>query len=172
MSNVIYDAQPSYGGLSPVFIILLLVYAALIIYYIYGWIKKADIGFKIFFAIAILILTLVISSSIYTHIESKSSVYGKYKSGDYSIVEGEIYNYNIPADPGRHSDVFYVGDCEFIVPGFTTIWGYPLRQKDGGILKDGMRVKIYYVKYKFDNVMMRLEVLDEIEPQSTINTTQ
>ncbi len=64
-------------------------------------------------------------------------------------------------DGSQRPDTFTVEDVEFMAPEFTAIWGDPLRRADGGILQDGMNVSIYYVPYKFENVIMRLEVLSE-----------
>ena len=55
-------------------------------------------------------------------------------------------------------DSFLVDNVRFEIPCFTTPWGYPLRQQDGGILKEGMYVKIYYVSYKYENVIMKVEI--------------
>lgn len=57
-------------------------------------------------------------------------------------------------------DRFCVGDVEFFVPGFVSPWGYPLKNVDGGILKDGIRVRICYIEYKFENVIMKLEIIE------------
>ena len=56
-------------------------------------------------------------------------------------------------------DYFLVNDIEFQVPVFVSAWGYPLKKIDGGILENGMYVKIYYIKYKSENVIMKIEHL-------------
>ena len=57
-------------------------------------------------------------------------------------------------------DLQIEADRTVSVPGFVSAWGYPLKHADGGILEDGKRERIYYVPYKFENVIMRIESID------------
>ena len=85
-------------------------------------------------------------------------VYSEYQKGNAQIVEGEVSEYHANLEQNNLPDFFLVDNVRFEIPCFTTPWGYPLRQQDGGILKEGMYVKIYYVSYKYENVIMKVEI--------------
>lgn len=160
MSNVIYEAEPDRGGVSPAFIIVCVMTIALIIYIIVKW-RVMDIPARCFICFIATFLCFVIGCCIYTLIDSRDQVYDKYVAGDYLTVEGIIEDYTL-AEEGEAQlpDRFYVDGVRFSVPGFVSGWGYPLKQVDGGVLENGKHVRIYYVPYKFENVIMKLEVLD------------
>lgn len=156
MNTILYEAEPFYG-INPVFIIFLLIIALMSVLLIIFW-KKVDIGVKIFISIIILLLVLICFCQIYVSIDARNKVYNKYQSGQYLVVEGVISNYTVADDwEPNLPDSFCVNDIEFKVPGFVSPWGYPLKQIDGGVLDNGMNVKIYYIEYKNENVIMRIE---------------
>ena len=159
MYNLIYEAKPFYG-VKPVFVIFSLVAIFVTLYLILSW-GKFDTGDRIFFSIISAVMLLVVFSQVYTAIDAKHKVYNAYVSGEYLTVEGVISEYTL-AEEGQPNlpDDFYVNDVSFSVPGFVSIWGYPLKQVDGGILKDGIYVRICYIPYKFENVIMKLEILE------------
>lgn len=158
MNEILYEAEAFYG-INPAFIIFLLVIILMSILLIIFW-RKVDIGVKIFISIIIFFFVLICFCQIYVSIDARNKVYNKYQSGQYLVTEGAISNYTV-ADKCEPNlpDYFWVNDIEFKVPGFVSPWGYPLKQIDGGILNDGMNVKIYYIEYKNENVIMRIEHL-------------
>ena len=97
----------------------------------------------------------------FSHVDARKKVYGKYIQGDYLTVEGEVENYMPDPDGANLPDRFSVEDIDFSIPGFTTVWGYPLRHVDGGELQNGLNVKIYYIPYKFENVIMKIVIFDD-----------
>ena len=156
MNTILYEAEAFYG-INPAFIIFLLVIILMSILLIVFW-RKVDIGGKIFVSIIIFFLVLICFCQIYVSIDARNKVYNKYQSGQYLVVEGVISNYTVADDwEPNLPDYFYVNDIEFKVPGFVSPWGYPLKQIDGGVLDNGMNVKIYYIEYKNENVIMRIE---------------
>ena len=157
--TTIYEAQRSYGGISPAFIFLCLFSFIIIVYIICEW-KKVSIGTKIMMSLIIIFLGIVFFSVFSNHFSSLDLVYDQYVKGKGIIVEGVIGNYEEHPDHPP-SDTFYVNNKLFYLPGFTTIWGYPLRERDGGVLKNGLHVRITYVSYKCENVMMKLEIIDQ-----------
>lgn len=158
MYQTLYEAIPATDVNTPL-IILCGLTLCLVAYIIYAWkTGKDDYRFLIFVAV---ILVFIISCSFYTSIDAKRKVYDEYVDGKFLVVTGEITYYTL-AEEGqpRLSDSFYVDDVFFIVPGFVSPWGYPLNRVNGGILEDGMEVIIYYIPYKFENVIMKIQFID------------
>lgn len=158
MYQTIYEAVPDLSVAPPLVIVCVLT-LCLVTYIIYAWkTGKDDYIFLIFVAV---FLVFIISCSFYTSIDAKQKVYDEYAKGNYLVITGEITHYTL-AEEGqpRLSDSFYVDDVFFIVPGFVSPWGYPLNRVNGGILEDGMEVIIYYIPYKFENVIMKIQFID------------
>jgi len=109
-------------------------------------------------------LVVAIVSAVYTFHWAKTAVYDQYMKGNYSVVEGTIENYTeIPniagnLDGGVKYDHFDVNGVLFNVPSMMS-WGYSLTQYDGGVLKDGLNVKISYIFFRFENIMMKVELV-------------
>lgn len=158
--KILYEAQPWYG-LSIPFIILCLVDLVLLFLYVFLWRKNSVLSAKIATIFVIVVLTFIIGTLVFSHVDARKKVYGKYIQGDYLTVEGEVENYMPDPDGANLPDRFSVEDIDFSIPGFTTVWGYPLRHVDGGELQNGLNVKIYYIPYKFENVIMKIVIFDD-----------
>ena len=128
--------------------------------FLIGEVRPFTIGEKIFFGFIIFFLTGVVVITVVSGFDAKK-IYAEYQAGKAQIVEGEISDYRPNLEENEAPDHFDVNDLSFEIPGGTTPWGYPLRQQDGGELADGVYVKIYYVVYKYENVIMRLEIKRE-----------
>lgn len=164
--ELIYEASGEFY-LSIDFIILFLVDLALIIVYcsrlcrrLIGKSGSFSLSEGFFFGIIIVVLSLSVVSVGSSGFGAKR-IYAEYQAGEAQVVEGEISDYRPNLEENEAPDHFVVNDLAFEVPGGTTPWGYPLRQQDGGELADGVYVKIYYVVYKYENVIMRLEIKRE-----------
>lgn len=157
--KIIYEAQSSYGGISPVMIIPIFIAVVVGIGTIKAW-KSDKRSLKIMFAFLSAVIFLIFFSLLFNEFRSKNEVYKPYVNGKSSIIEGTIEKYVPNTDGSQLPDRFEVGSTDFAIPGFTSKWGYPLRQIDGGILKDGLKVRIHYIHYKFENVIMKLELLE------------
>lgn len=160
--TILYEALPSYGISTP-FIILIIAFIIISIYGIY--IFKRNSNDRIINRIGPLVvataLLFVIIITVIISLDSKIKVWNQYSKGNYLVAEGTIENYEEVIGLSKEDvkyDKFSVQETVFHVPGFTTIWGYPLRRIDGGVLKNGMKVKINYIKYKFENVIMKMEL--------------
>lgn len=151
----LYVAE-SFYGINPVMMVLCIIVVFCMVLLAVFW-KRVDKGVRCLGAFVIAFLLLIIASQVYMSIDARHKVYDAYHSGDYLIVEGIIEDYSL-ADEGEPNlpDSFRVNDVDFQVPGFVSAWGYPLKNADGGVLKNGMRVRIYYVPYKFENVIMKI----------------
>lgn len=160
INNIIYEAMPVSGlsDLSLEFIIMFIVTLVACVATVILW-KRAGIAERCFFTFISIFLAYIVGCQIYVGLDAKANVYDKYVRGEYEIVEGEITEY-CPAEYDNQLDEFTVGEKEFFVPGFVSCWGYPIKQADGGVLKDRLKVRICYVEYKFENVIMKIEILD------------
>ena len=159
MYKVIYEAKPFYG-VNPAFVILCVITVLITLILIALW-RKFDIGSRFFFLFILIFFIFIISCQAYTSIDAKRKVYDAYVAGECLKVQGVISDYTL-AEEGQPNlpDSFYVDGVEFSVPGFVSAWGYPLNRVNGGILEDGMCVRICYIPYKFENVIMKIEQLE------------
>lgn len=164
-NSIIYEAKIS-NEVSVPFIILVVVFLIILIFGIIACVKnpQARIVDKIGPFIVDFILLFIIICLAVNSFDSKYKVWDQYSKGDYLVAEGTIENYEKVkgiSDKDIKYDSFTVSGINFHVPGFATVWGYPLRQIDGGVLKNGIKVKIYYIPYKFENVIMKLELVEQ-----------
>ena len=159
MENVIYEAKP-YFRVSFAFIVFCVITILSIVLVIFFW-KKFDLGARCFLCFILAFLVFIMACGIYTIIDS-NKVYSNYSAGKYKTIEGYIYNYRTEYSPAQSVkyDEFYVSNVYFFTPGFVSNWGYPLTQSTGSPLKDGIKVKIHYIPYKFENVIMKLQLLE------------
>ncbi|MBO5418361.1 MAG: hypothetical protein J6A50_07155 [Clostridia bacterium] len=159
MYKEIYEAKPFYG-VNPAFVIFCVITVLIALLVIVFW-KKVDTGVRCLALAIIVFLFFIISCQAYTSIDAKRKVYHAYVAGEYLTVQGVISDYTL-AEEGQPNlpDSFFVDGVEFSVPGFVSAWGYPLNRVNGGILEDGMCVRICYIPYKFENVIMKIEQLE------------
>ena len=159
MIKKIYEAELFYG-INPAFIVFLIITILIFALLVAFW-KKIDIGGRFFVSFIIIFCAFIVFCQAYTAIEAKNKVYDEYQKGNYLVAEGEISGYTT-AEEGQSNlpDYFYVDNVEFQVPGFVTSWGYPLKKVEGGILENGMKVRICYIEYKYENVIMKIELLN------------
>ena len=110
--------------------------------------------------IVLFVLFIIIVSTIYSYFVSQR-IWDNYKSGDYHTVEGTIEDYEIGTkEKLAYPDRFTVNGVHFIIAESTsTGYGYSKRQYDGGSLRNGLYCKIYYIPYRFENVIMKLEIV-------------
>ena len=161
--EVLYEASGKFSISIP-FVLLCLADLLLIVFsttrlrrFLIGEIRSFTIGEKIFFSFVIIVISIMVISVGSSYFGSKR-IYSQYQKGNAQIVEGEVSEYHANLEQNNLPDSFLVDNVRFEIPCFTTPWGYPLRQQDGGILKEGMYVKIYYVSYKYENVIMKVEI--------------
>ena len=159
--TTIYEAKPFYG-VSWTFIVVVLLFIVLLILGIIMCNKNPNgrIIDKLGPFIVDVVLLVVIISTIYSGLDSKIKVYDKFANGNYLTADGIIEKYEEIKGISNEIkyDQFQVNDVIFYVPSGTTCWGYPLKQSEGGVLKNNLKVKIYYINYKYENVIMKLEL--------------
>lgn len=159
MYKEIYEAKPFYG-VNPAFVIFCVITVLITLLVIVFW-KKVDTGVRCLVSAIIVFMFFIISCQAYTSIDAKRKVYNAYVAGEYLEIQGVISDYTL-AEKGEPNlpDRFFVNELRFSVPGFVSAWGYPLKQVDGGILQEGITVRICYIPYKYENVIMKLEVIE------------
>ncbi len=159
MEQVIYEASNHQLSVIPG-VWLILIIALISLYLKITWKTNSASG-KICIFIVLSILIVGVTSFFVSYCSSQT-VYKKYLNGEYYIVEGQISEYELGTDEKpSYPDRFSVKGIPFIVSDSPVSgFGYPLRKIDGGILKDGMRCKIYYIPHRFENIIMKLCVVD------------
>lgn len=121
------------------------------------------IGFKtkkLFLLLVMALLTVYVFGIIYYVInnmpEYDLDLYSMYADGDYVVCEGIIENYD--AISSVVYDSFEVEGYRFIIRHNPTFgYGYTYRQSDGGVLKNGLSVRIYFINHMHENVIMKIE---------------
>ncbi len=162
MDNIIYKAKPYYGmWISVPFLLYCIISLLFILYLIITW-KKSSVSGRFIGCFIAMFLIFTIFSQFYTALDSEKKVYGEYVKGNYNTTEGYITYYQTEYDSSGNTkyDSFYVSNICFHTPGFVSRWGYPLTKETGTQLDNGMYVKIHYITYKCENVIMYLELLE------------
>lgn len=146
---------------STAFIIVCIVEVLVCIYTLKCW-RTSEIGGKIGLISVHLFFLVFILCTFFSYPNTKS-IYREYASGEYSIVEGVIEDYEVgTGQRGDYADRFSLEGIFFDLSRTSyTGYGYELRQTDGGVLGNGVRCKIYYVPYRYENIIMKLIVYNE-----------
>lgn len=119
--------------------------------------KQKKMGEKLFVTVPIIVMGIYLAW-LYQCI-SVPDLYGQYQKGEYQICEGVIEEYLPAMADGGTVDRFSVNGESFLVSDSPFYgYGYPLRQMDGGVLKEGMGVRIYYIPMEIENVIMKIEI--------------
>lgn len=160
--GIIYEASHNHLVTIP-FIIIVVLEILLTVYTVINWKYNSTSG-RIGMCFVGIFLLMIISAIIFKYL-STQSIWNDYKNNNYQIVEGIIENYEVGTDEKlSFPDRFSIEGTEFVVSNHpSTGYGYSLRQYDGGVLRDGCKCAIYYVPYGFENVIMKIELLENTE---------
>lgn len=157
--TLLYEAEQSFPFPKPIIIFSIVALLLIVLLIIF----RNKIGFIGKFAIVFFSI-MFLYTSLNTYIEysnTKKYVYDKYFAGDWKYCEGEITTYKTSEELNNRYDAFAVGkDLAFRVDPFST-FGYKILKSNGGKLDKGIKVKIYYIEYGFDNIIMKLEIASE-----------
>ena len=119
--------------------------------------KQRGIGEKLFIIVPIIVIGIYLAW-LYQCL-TVPDLYGQYQKGEYEICEGVIEDYQPALVEGGTVDRFSINGESFLVSDSPLYgYGYSLRQMDGGVLKEGMRVKICYIPQEVENVIMKIEM--------------
>ena len=149
----IYEVGDSSISFPLVFILICIAELGLIIYTVLKW-KQIDISGKGLICFLLAFLLMVILVTIREYYITKATLQS-YERGEYLIAEGVIEDYDTSfADSRNGPDHFSVNSVDFDITGSGI--GYLYRQRDGGVLRNGLHCKIYYVPDRCFNVIMKL----------------
>lgn len=156
----LYEA-PSSRLITFPFIVILVIELIVITYSVINW-KKNTISGKIGMVLVSTFLLGIIGATLYDHFSS-NTIWKTYQNGEYQTAQGTIEKYTPAVDDSPSvPDTFTVDGKEFTIsPAPFTGYGYTERQCDGGLLENGMECKIYYVPYKFENVIVELQIVQD-----------
>ena len=123
--------------------------------------NKRPLSEIIFFSIIFAVVSIVLVSIISGYYSTKY-IYDDYTCGKYLVAEGIIENYECGEPNNLSPDYFTIDGVLFSVGPSTSRTGfnYQLRQCDGSPLREGQMCIIYYVKWKFQNVIMKIQFID------------
>jgi len=118
--------------------------------------RKYGMFFGILFAsFAALISAFVIPSQIAEYRQTKRIFTNK----NYKIVEGKVANYHPMPAGGHDTERFSVDSVHFEYSDYDlTDYGYNNAASKGGVIKEGLYVRIGYFNNGNRNVILRLEV--------------
>lgn len=124
-------------------------------------IKRNSVMAWVFTLLSLIIGVFLIIVGIWAvsdHKKEYIEILQKYKNGYYLTVEGEIEKFH-PMPPEQHdSEHFYVNKVYFDLPSISP-YGYSKCKNFGGDIKgNGQMVKIRYINYNDENVIMKLEI--------------
>ena len=108
---------------------------------------------------------LIITFSIFlifivVNVIDYSFIKKSYHNNDYSVVEGVIENFIPMKIEGHSQESFIVNEIEFSYNRSNPTYGYHLPKIDGGhITGNGQYVKISYITYNSQNIIIKLELV-------------
>ncbi|MBR5272881.1 MAG: hypothetical protein IKU25_05740 [Clostridia bacterium] len=115
---------------------------------------------KIFCSCAFAFVFFIFSISIISHINMYKNVVGAYKTGDYEVVEGYVQNFIPMPYEGHAEESFEINGVKFAYSDYIIQSGYNNTKSHGGVIKgDGQYLKIGYVYYNDENIIVYIEQL-------------
>lgn len=159
---VLYEAQ---RASFPILMVLILTIVALIflVLNIWSW-KRNEVAARICLTV-ITALLLAVVGIVFVEYSKTQEIFALYECGEYQQVTGVITDYTV-----RQTDSQEAIPDDFLVSGITFYahssgsaafgYGYP-RRSDGGQLENGQIVMIYYSPYQYENVILKILLLDD-----------
>lgn len=164
MTNVLYEAtfKFDFDLLIPVVMMIFILFFPKI-FKAYAKEKYTHVSYKVvkIFCACAFSYVLILSSIVgLSQMNMYKNVVGAYKTGDYEIVEGYVQNF-IPMPYEGHSDEsFEINGVKFTYSDYSTQSGYNNAKSHGGVIKgDGQHLKIGYVYYNNENIIVYIEQL-------------
>lgn len=166
MNKVLYEISFKFEFMLLVPVVMMIYMAVFPKIWKKGWegrhtiISYKDVKLFCFLACCCLLIMLVIVGG--SQIRMYQKTVGAYKSGNYSVIEGYVENYDpvINEDHGKKS--FEIHGVKFSFAEHSSQPGYNDTKSDGGvIIGDGQHLKIGYVYYNriYGNVIVYIEQL-------------
>ncbi len=117
--------------------------------------RKYGMVFGVIFAtIAVIISIILIPSMFGEYIKTKNI----YNNKQYQIVAGTVENYHPMPSGGHDSEKFTVSGVEFEFSDFdVSDYGYNNAASHGGVIRQGLNVRIGYFNNGDKNVILKLE---------------
>ena len=105
------------------------------------------------------IVCLVFIITLTTTIIDYCNVQSIYNDGEFMIVEGEVEDFVPMKLDGHSSESFSLNGVKFSYSRSIPINGYHLAKVDGGYIKEnGQIIRIHYINYNGDNLILKLEI--------------
>ena len=134
--------------------------------------KEKVLIILLLFAIVLSYATITIAYESVNGVISGHSLYKRYQNGECDYVEGYITDFHPMPKMGHDTESFKVNGVAFAYGDENSDYYYSTCQKDGGVLEDGLYVRLWYtnvdlgVEYPMSYIM-RIEV-----KRSSISSTQ
>ena len=160
IATTVYKAtmsKPSVIGL-----LLCAVTIAMIVVVIVRW-KHSPAAWRVFFTLISAVLLICSISIVYSYIREYRSVFLPYKRGDYLVADGVVRNYEKRTiNQALEQNEFEIDNVEFQLPSMSE-YGYSLTESNGGIIREGMHLRIKYRFFRYENVILEIEIIEDDE---------
>lgn len=167
MNRVLYEAQLHYGHtllLLPLFMVWIPIFAHLCKKDCEkkGFVINNKVYYALFMWMELFLLAIGVITAV-SQIKMYRAVVGAYKSGNYRMIEGYVENF-VPYLQHRHPESFELAGVQFeySLPGVMP--GYHDAPPQGDVIKrNGQHLRIGYVNYQGDNIIVYIESLETYE---------
>jgi hypothetical protein len=101
---------------------------------------------------------LVIGITFALHHFQTNDALKAFQTGQYSMVEGQVENFDPMPFEGHKPECFSVGETRFCYSDYIVAPGFRNTASHGGPIRSGLLVRIAYKKMGSQNTILRLEV--------------
>lgn len=114
---------------------------------------------RVFAIFGLCVVSCVLLVTLTTTIIDYYNIQKIYNDRNWLIVEGEVEDF-IPMElEGHSSESFTVNGVNFTYSRSAPTYGYHLAKVDGGYIKgNGQKIRIHYVNYNNNNLILKLEI--------------
>lgn len=168
MNRVLYEAQLHYGYtllLLPLFMVWIPIFAYLCKKDCEkkGFVINKKVYYALFMWMELFLLAIGVIAAV-SQIKMYQAVVGAYKSGDYRMIEGYVENFVPYSRSPYHPESFELAGVQFEYSLPVVMPGYHDAPPQGDIIKrNGQHLRIGYVNYQDDNIIVYIENLEVYE---------
>ena len=122
--------------------------------------KRLRVGYWALILVGVVAFSAIAGLMGMTYVSRKQeydAIVVAYRNGDYEVIEGPVENLKPRPREGHAAESFEVGGVLFEYPiGYT--YCYDKTYYEGGVFRwEGKNVRIGYITYKGDNLIVRIE---------------
>lgn len=155
--NVIFEIEPYF--VDTIHIIMGFLCLLFVCYVVYSFKNKLPVINKILSIVVLLVFIFITVFTLSTSNSVSLELYNMMKNGECEVISGEVENFHTPSFYGHDQESFYINNVYFEYSNSVEV-GYSKTKVFGGVITgNGQQLRITYVNFEDQNVILKIEEL-------------